>query len=173
MTASEPNRHNEPSGEPVWQRDFPIPAAGEEEITRREFVRYLTLASGGLAAANLGLAVWTSLIEPPAREPKEIARLADVPVGGERLFRYPTEEDPAILLRPAEDDLRAFSQRCTHLACIVVWEPDTDRLRCPCHHGVFDAGDGRVLAGPPERSLNRIDLEVRDGVVWAVGGGGH
>lgn len=180
MTTSEPHRPHpdheagdEAAGQPVWQRDFPIPAAGEEEITRREFVRYLALGSGGLAVASLGLAAWTSLNEAPAREPKEIAPLADIPVGSERLFRYPTEHDPAILVRPAEDDLRAFSQRCTHLACVVVWEADADQFACPCHHGYFDATDGRVLAGPPERPLNRIALEVRDGVVWAVGGGGH
>lgn len=173
MTTSEPSRDTESGDQRVWQRDFPIPAAGEEEITRREFVRYLALGSGGLAVASLGLAAWTSLTDPPAREPKEIAPLADIPVGGERLFRYPTPDDPAILLRPAEDDLRAFSQRCTHLACVVVWEPEEGRLLCPCHHGTFDAGDGRVLAGPPERPLSPIALEVRDGMVWAVGGGGH
>lgn len=159
--------------EPPWRRDFPVPAADEEEVTRREFVRYLTLASGALAVATLGVGAWTSLQQPAPRRPKAIAPLDDIPVGGERLFHYPTDEDPAILLRPGEDDLRAYSQRCTHLACLVVWEAEDDRLVCPCHHGTFDAGDGRVLAGPPERSLNPIDLEIRDGVVWAVGGGGH
>ena len=167
------DRTTRPAGEPDWRRDFPYTAHGEEEVTRREFVRYLTLGSAGLAAANVGLAAWTSVRRPAPRVPMEIAPLEDIPVGREYLFNYPTENDPAILLRRSEDDLRAFSQRCTHLACVVLWEPDDDELVCPCHDGHFDARDGQVLAGPPERPLNAIDLEVRDGVVWAVGGGGH
>jgi Rieske Fe-S protein len=35
---------------------------------------------------------------------------------------------------------------------------------------VFDL-EGEPIAGPPDRPLARIDLEVRSGVIWAVGGG--
>jgi Rieske Fe-S protein len=174
MTPHEPRDPDpRPEDEPTWRRDFPYAAHDEEEVTRREFVRYLTLGSAGLAAASVGLATWTSVRRPTPREPKEIAPLEDIPVGREYLFAYPTDDDPAILLRPTEDELRAFSQRCTHLACVVYYEHDAGELICPCHNGHFDARDGLVLAGPPERPLNAIDLEVRDGVVWAVGGGGH
>lgn len=159
--------------DPAWRRDFPLTSHGEEEVTRREFVRYLTLGSAGLAVSSVGLAAWTTLRQPAMRRPLEIVAVDEVPVGGEYLFSYPTENDPAILIRPGEDELRAFSQRCTHLACVVIWEAGTDEFVCPCHNGYFDARDGRVLAGPPERPLNSIDLEVREGVVWAVGGGGH
>jgi Rieske Fe-S protein len=40
---------------------------------------------------------------------------------------------------------------------------------CPCHEGVFDARSGKVLEGPPQRPLGRIDVEVRKGTVWALG----
>jgi Rieske Fe-S protein len=31
--------------------------------------------------------------------------------------------------------------------------------------------EGEPIAGPPDRPLARIELEVREGVIWAVGGG--
>jgi Rieske Fe-S protein len=156
-----------------WREDFPYTAAGEEEVTRREFVRYLTVGSVGAALGSLGLAGMASVRTPAERVPTEIVALDDVPVAGTHLFRYPTEDDPAILIRPTEDVVLGFSQRCTHLACVVYYEHDEQEFICPCHHGHFDARDGRNVAGPPQRPLNRIELEVRDGVVWAVGGGGH
>jgi Rieske Fe-S protein len=153
--------------------DFPIRASEEDAVTRREFVRYLALGSGGLAIGTAGIAALASLRRPAAREPMEVVALDDVDVGGTHLFSYPTDDDPAILLRPTPEDVLAYSQRCTHLACVVYYAHDDGELVCPCHNGHFDAADGRVLAGPPERPLNMIDLEIRDGVVWALGGGGH
>ena len=53
---------------------------------------------------------------------------------------------------------------------VVTWRADDDRLLCPCHDGVFDARDGAVLAGPPQRPLGRIAIEERsDGMIWALG----
>ena len=94
--------------------------------------------------------------------------LRDVPVNGAYLFRYPGSEDPAILVRLPGDRLHAMSQKCTHLSCVVYYEADTQQMVCPCHEGVFDARTGDVVSGPPQRPLGRIDVEVRDGVVWAL-----
>jgi Rieske Fe-S protein len=156
-----------------WREDFPFTAAGEDEVTRREFVRYLTVGSVGAALGSLGLAGMTQVRTPAERVPTRVVALEDLPVAGTHLFRYPTEDDPAILLRPTHEVVLGYSQRCTHLACVVYYEHDEQELICPCHGGHFDASDGRNVSGPPQRPLNRIDLEIRDGVVWAIGGGGH
>ncbi len=161
------------TGGEKWREDFPFTAAGEDEVTRREFVRYLTVASAGAALGSLGLAAMTQTRVPAERVPTPIVNVADIPVAGTYLFRYPTEDDPAIIIRPTEDELLAYSQRCTHLACAVYYEHDEEELICPCHGGHFDASDGRNVTGPPQRPLNSIDIEIRDGVVWAIGGGGH
>lgn len=155
--------------EPVWRRDFPYTSAGEEQVTRREFARYLALASGGFAFATLGAAAWAQLRVPPRGAPTPIVALSELAVGSTYLFRYPRQEDPAILLRLATDELRAFSQKCTHLGCVVYHEREHARLACPCHEGFFDEDSGRVLAGPPSRPLERIEVEVRDDTVWALG----
>ncbi|MBX7161830.1 MAG: ubiquinol-cytochrome c reductase iron-sulfur subunit [Acidimicrobiia bacterium] len=155
-----------------WREDFPYTSEGEDDVTRREFVRYLVLASGAFAAGGVGVAAWASLRRVNEGEPRRIVSLAEVPVGTAYLFRYPTEDDPAILLHLRPGDVVAFSQKCTHLGCVVYWDERHDELVCPCHEGIFDPQDGAVLAGPPQRPLERIDVEVRsDGEVWALHGG--
>lgn len=155
---------------PLWRRDFPYEALGEEEVTRREFARYLALGAGILAGANVGLALWTQLRTINTGTPRPIVALDNVPIGDTYLFHYPGSDDPAILLRVANDRVVAFSQKCTHLGCVVYYERDERRWHCPCHEGNFDELTGDVLSGPPPRPLGRIDVEIRDdGKIWALG----
>ncbi len=154
---------------PVWREDFPVTSAGEDDVTRREFVRYLVLASGAFAASTVAIAALTSLRSVNEGEPRPIVSTDRLRRADSYLFRYPTEDDPAILVRLPDGELHAFSQKCTHLGCVVTYQPDEDRLFCPCHDGVFDPATGVVLEGPPPRPLGRIDIDVRDGVIWALG----
>ncbi len=154
----------------IWRRDFPITSAGEEEVTRREFARYLVLGAGTMAAANVGVAAWTQLRSINTGEPRPIADLGDVAVGDAFLFDYPGDDDPAVLFRVGERAVVAFSQKCTHLGCVVYFEPEEERWHCPCHEGNFELTTGDVISGPPTRPLGRIDVEVRDdGQIWALG----
>ncbi len=156
--------------QPIWKRDFPYEAVSEEEVTRREFTRYLVLGAGTMAAANVGLAAWTQLRSINAGEPRAIVAVADVAVGDSYLFRYPNQDDPAVLVRLTDDEIVAFSQKCTHLGCVVYYQSDEDRWHCPCHEGNFELTTGLVISGPPTRPLGRIDVEVRDdGLIWALG----
>jgi len=155
---------------PRWQRDFPYEQDAEEEVTRREFARYLVLGAGTIAAANVGLAIWTQLRTINTGSPRSIVALSDVAVGGTYLFKYPGGDDPAILLRLSDTEVVAFSQKCTHLGCVVYYQNDEDRWHCPCHEGNFDTVSGDVISGPPTRPLGRIEVEVRDdGMIWALG----
>lgn len=155
---------------PLWRRDFPYEAAAEEEVTRREFTRYLVLGAGAMAAGNVGIAAWTQLRSINSGQPRSIVTLADVPVGQTYLFNYPTDDDPAILLRLGDRDVVAFSQKCTHLGCVVYYQPDEGRWHCPCHEGNFETRSGQVISGPPPRPLGRIDIEIRaDEQIWALG----
>ena len=155
---------------PLWRRDFPYEALAEEEVTRREFARFLALGAGILAGANVGLAAWTQLRTINTGSPRPIVALNDVSVGETYLFKYPGSDDPAILLRVEDREVVAFSQKCTHLGCVVYFQADEHRWHCPCHEGNFDELTGAVLSGPPPRPLGRIAVEIRDdGKIWALG----
>jgi menaquinol-cytochrome c reductase iron-sulfur subunit len=59
-----------------------------------------------------------------------------------------------------------FHVHCSHVGCPVQWNSQAIRFFCPCHGGVFDL-DGRVLAGPPPRPLDRYEYKVENGVLYA------
>lgn len=157
--------------QPVWRRDFPYTSEGEDGVTRREFARFLVAASVAVAGSSGVMSVWSSLRSVNVGEPRRIVALGEIGVGESYLFRYPTENDPAILVRPDDEIILAFSQKCTHLGCVVFWEPEDLLFECPCHEGFFNL-EGEPIAGPPERPLGRIELEIRNGDVWALGAAG-
>ena len=151
-------------------QDFPIDWDEDHYVSRKEFFKFMTLASGGLALGSVGLAVWSKLPRDHRKmDSKLIGQAANLPVGGSLAFNYPREHDLCILLQPQPGVYKAFSRRCTHLSCPVEWEPEKNRLYCPCHNGAFSVTDGAVLQGPPPRALPEIMLEVREGQIFAVG----
>ncbi len=156
--------------QPRWRRDFPIDWSEDEYVSRRDFTRFLGLTSLAFVVGQFWIVAQNYFRSRRGAFPvMTVARTADIPVGGSHVFAYPTADRHAILVRLAEDRFVAYDQQCTHLLCPVIAQPDQGRLHCPCHNGNFDLETGRVLSGPPERPLPRIELSVRDGVVYATG----
>ncbi len=155
--------------DPLWRDEFSIYTADERYVSRRQFTKFLTLTSLGMFAGNVWILLRSAFHKPPAYLEKTICRASNVPVGGVWLFRYPTEKDPCILVRPDEDTYVAYSQKCTHLSCAVFYAREHNRLECPCHEGYFAVRTGDVLQGPPPRPLPRVVLERRADDIVAVG----
>lgn len=158
------------SNRPLWTEEFSVHASEDAYVLRRQFVKFLVLTSFGMLAGN-GVIWLKSVFQAAAAElpEAEIANASDLPAGGVKLFTYPTENDPGILVRRGDGTLAAFSQKCTHLSCAVYYSAEHNRLECPCHEGYFSIDDGRVLQGPPPRPLPRIRVEERNGRVYATG----
>ncbi|RJR26578.1 MAG: hypothetical protein C4582_01580 [Desulfobacteraceae bacterium] len=55
------------------------------------------------------------------------------------------------------DELKAVSARCTHLGCLVNYNPISRRFECPCHGSVYDA-TGKRIAGPASKDLLAVPL---------------
>jgi nitrite reductase/ring-hydroxylating ferredoxin subunit len=160
-----------PAEQPRWRQDFPIDWPVDEYLTRREFTKFLMLTSGAFAAGHLFLLAHNELQERGAGGLPElvIARVDDVAVGGSLLFEYPEGSPARLLVRVDEQTFVAYEQQCTHLTCPVLPAVERGELHCPCHDGIFDLMSGRPLAGPPQRPLTRVLLEVRDGAIVATG----
>ena len=150
-----------PSATPLWRDEFAIDQADERYVNRRQFAKFLVLTSLGMLVGNAWIALRSLFRREPVFAPFAIPGAAETPVGGVKLFRYPGPQDPCILVRTAADTFVAYSQKCTHLSCAVVYEAEARRLECPCHEGYFAVEDGSVLQGPPPRPLPRIVLERR------------
>ncbi len=154
-----------------YQSEFPYERSEEAQVTRREFCNFLGFTSAAFFLGSAGFAANAAL---DARETTAVvaARIegAEILAPNSALnFQYPTEKDSAILIRTEAGEYHAYGQKCTHLACPVYYERQHKRLECPCHEGAFDAATGNVLYGPPPRPLDVIEIEMREGEVWAVG----
>lgn len=137
-------------------------------MSRRDYLRMLVLASGGLVVGTAGLASGIFRRHGAgAGAPKRVA--ASLDEGKMTTFSYPGDDDPVIAMRLNDGALVAFSSVCTHLSCAVLWRREEGVLECPCHKGIFNERTGAVVAGPPPRPLARIKLEERPDGVYAVG----
>ena len=142
-------------------------------VTRRGYLKILGVLSGGLAVGNVAVALGAFERRTEGAEVEQVITddVDGIPVGGEVRFLYPTDNDPAVLLRLEEDLFVAYSAVCTHLACEVLWRAEDRDLFCPCHDGHFDPANGAPTAGPPERPLPEIVLERRGNSIVALGEG--
>ena len=157
------------SSEPLWKEEFSVRTADERYVTRRQLTKFLVLTSFGMFVGNLWILLRSVFYKAPNYPQQTVARVGEIPVGGVKLFTYPTHDDHCILVRTAENEHVAYSQKCTHLSCAVYYSQEDNRLECPCHKGFFSIADGSVLQGPPSRPLPRIILEKRGDELVAVG----
>lgn len=91
----------------------------------------------------------TEAVASPGRMAGGSESAEDLPVGGSKMIALGST--PVIVVRQ-EAGVRAFGAVCTHLGCLVRWNPSSRTFDCPCHGGKYDS-DGRVIAGPPPRDL--------------------
>jgi cytochrome b6-f complex iron-sulfur subunit len=133
---------------------------------RRDFMANVVLGAAGLVGLSSFAYRFLQYLYPvvPPEQIVEVpaGRRDAIPPKGGVVLALPTGQ---VALLDAGGEIRAFSAICTHLGCIVKWESDLDRFFCPCHKGMFDR-EGRVVAGPPPRPLQRLPVEVRQGQVF-------
>ena len=156
--------------QPAWRQDFPIDWPQDQYVERRDFVKFLTLTSLAFVVGQLWIAgkSWMRQRTPPPGSIRIASRSA-LTVGSSLVFDYPAPHDSCVLVRLTDDEFVAFSQKCTHLSCAVIPQPDKNVFHCPCHEGIFDLRSGRVLAGPPPRPLPRITLGFHGDDIYATG----
>lgn len=156
--------------QPRWRQDFPIDWPQDHYVSRRDFTKFMVLTSLAFAVGQIWILAVNFLRRRKGEAPLlQIATIDQLPVGGAKAFAYPAEHDSCVLVRPDEKTFVAFSQKCTHLSCAVVPQPERNRFHCPCHEGFFDLTTGEPIAGPPRRRLPKINLEIRGGMIYASG----
>jgi nitrite reductase/ring-hydroxylating ferredoxin subunit len=158
------------AAQPAWRHDFPIDWPQDEYVERREFMKFMVLTSLALAVGQLWIAAqnwWRRRRGQP--ELRRLMAVNELPVGGVVTFAYPGDHDDCVIVRTSEQELLAYSQKCTHLSCAVRPLLDQGVIHCPCHEGYFDLRTGRPLAGPPRRPLPAVRLQVFGSDIYATG----
>ena len=159
-----------PKEERLWREEFSVASAEQGYVERRQFGKFLVLTSGAMFAGQVWLMAkdWMSKAASIVWPRTAIALEGELPVGGAKVFQYPGPKDNCLLVRVNETKYVAYSQKCTHLSCAVIYSAENKRLECPCHEGYFSIEDGRVLQGPPPRPLPKVELESSGGQLIAT-----
>jgi menaquinol-cytochrome c reductase iron-sulfur subunit len=154
-----------------------MPASEESPAPlRRTVLTGAIYAMWGAVAAALGVPAIVYLFFPPKThqedpwvEAGDVSTLAgDRPV--ELVFRHnrtdgwkvTNERDTAWAVRGPGGQAIAFGSQCTHLGCAYHWDDARSAFVCPCHNSLFGL-DGKVLAGPAPRPLDRYETKIRNG----------
>ncbi|MFN2221336.1 MAG: ubiquinol-cytochrome c reductase iron-sulfur subunit [Chloroflexota bacterium] len=152
-------------------------------LDRRDFMKAVTGAIGGLIAATIAIPAVAYIIGPAlkrneAEEWIALGSASKVEIGTPTLFKASVERQTGWILNVSEltvyvltEDGReyvAMSNTCTHLGCRVRWIADEDRFFCPCHNATFNKS-GEVLSGPPPRPLDRYEVKLEDEQLFVKG----
>jgi glycine/D-amino acid oxidase-like deaminating enzyme/nitrite reductase/ring-hydroxylating ferredoxin subunit len=94
-------------------------------------------------------------------KPSEVDNLEQIGRGEGAILRQGGSK--TAVYRARGGALHRVSAVCTHLGCIVQWNPNEKSWDCPCHGSRFDI-EGRVLNGPAVSRLSHAETgSARDG----------
>ncbi|MET7517795.1 Rieske (2Fe-2S) protein [Streptomyces sp. NPDC005480] len=86
---------------------------------------------------------------------KELARTADIPVGGGKVFG----DAGVVVTQPKKGEFKAFTNICTHKQCPVS-AVEGGTINCPCHGSKYSIEDGSVKHPPATQPLAAKEITV-------------
>jgi Rieske Fe-S protein len=160
-----------------------VPVSDDEgNVGRRGFLKRLSALGALISAGLVSFPVFRAFLAPASRSPAAASwiKVADdtalldigIPI---RVNFVQTVEDAWVEQRTlngvwlyTEDGeaFKAYNGHCTHLGCSYTYDKERKDFYCPCHRGQFDVKTGAVLAGPPPRPLDELEVEVHDAAVF-------
>jgi Rieske Fe-S protein len=149
---------------------------GQKEVLhskRRAFIKTTVLCSGTVILSGIPLISY--FIAPALKKATgkwvDFGAAEDLTPGGIEMLTYEFMVKDGWLVLPQrgfvwakrnqDHNIKVFSSTCTHLACNVIWQEETNQFICPCHSGRFDA-NGKPLAGPPTQPLSILESKIEE-----------
>jgi Rieske Fe-S protein len=164
------------------------PAAARIAMTRQKMVTRVTIGLGSVMGAIIAAPAAVAVLAPafkqvksypvdigpaslypevgPGQIPWHAATFESAPDDGSGLARR-----LVYIRNDGNGKFTAVSNTCMHVGCPV--QANATGFACPCHGGQYDS-EGRRIAGPPVRPLNRYDTSIDDrghlilGELWAM-----
>jgi Rieske Fe-S protein len=157
----------------------------QHELNRNGFVKVVTALVGTAMGAIIGIPAIGYLISPATKTQKSeawipLGPLEKIPINDPTLFNFTrsringwektVNSYGVYVWRKNEEEVKVFSNVCTHLSCRVTWNADKKAYVCPCHAARFDA-EGNVQDGPPKGPLHLYaesegNLKVEGGTLF-------
>ncbi len=158
---------------------------GSHEVSRRDFATVVMAFIGALIGALVGLPAISYVLSPALKGQKSEARIAlgpldNYPDGTPALFNFTrtkvngwekTVNSYGVYVVRKGNEVKVFSNICTHLSCRVTWQDAEQRYHCPCHDATFDINGG-IIKGPQPRPMVEYPATVEDGSIFITFTGG-
>jgi Rieske Fe-S protein len=140
-----------------------VVVTGDSNEQRRGLIRWL-LGGGFVISLTSFLYPIIRFLNPPSVSESAVnqvvaGKVQDLKPNSGTIVRF--GDIPVILIRVNETEWRAFSAVCTHLSCIVQYQPERTRIWCACHNGVYNL-QGQVVSGPPPLPLRPYAVHIRE-----------
>jgi Rieske Fe-S protein len=151
------------------------------EVSRRDFIKGTAAVISGLIGALIGIPSIAYLLSPAVKSQGEsdaviaLGPLSNYPIGIPTRFDFTQTKVNGwertatnyglYVVRKSENEVRVFSDVCTHLGCRVTWHEDQEHYISPCHDGHFDIL-GKVVSGPPPRPLDEFTTKIEGGELF-------
>ncbi|MEK6683513.1 MAG: ubiquinol-cytochrome c reductase iron-sulfur subunit [Nitrospirota bacterium] len=150
-------------------------------MERRTFFTRMTALIMGLIGLALSIPLVGYVVSPAlrrqARDWAEAGTVDELNVGVPRELTYVVTVHDGWLkttaiksvwaVRQPEGDVTVFAPLCTHLGCGYRWDSDDLTFKCPCHNSIFNI-DGKVIAGPAPRPLDRLPVKMEGGRLFVI-----
>lgn len=155
--------------------------SSEHDVTRRQFLMYTLMGTGGFLAAGLVLPMARFAIDPLLEETsaagftkidKKVDDLTKEPqkvpftVKDVQDAWYTSDKDKnAFVFKTDDGDVMALSPVCTHLGCNVSWAPDPphpNEFHCPCHGSRFTKTGVAIAGLPATEPLHKYETKIGD-----------
>jgi arsenite oxidase small subunit len=159
-----------------------------KSFSRRTFLK---VSGGGIAAGAAALTSPGGALAETSTEnvgrvtlpypEKPIGTAAGMPANEAVAFNYPDEASPCVAVKMGspvpggvgpDGDIVAYSTLCTHMGCVVEYDPESRNLKCPCHFSMFDGEKGgQMVIGQATEKAPSIILayDADNDSVTAVG----
>ena len=151
----------------------------EEGQKRRTFFKACMAAIGGLIGLAMGVPLIGFAISPAFRKASKKwvdLGIVDLLKGSRyKKINYvfqakdgwveANKKRSVYLTDQGDGNFVVYSRVCSHLGCLVRWDEERDQFLCPCHGAIFDSA-GNVVAGPPPRPMEKLEVKVEDGVLY-------
>ncbi len=151
--------------------------SSKNQLGRRDFIKATVATIGSLIGASIGIPSIVYLLSPSLRAEEDsdsvaLGPLENYPIGAPTRFDFTRTKVNGwertsvnyglFVVRNDDNEVRVFSDICTHLGCRVSWHSDVQHYISPCHNGHFDIM-GKNISGPPPRPLDEFVTKVENG----------
>lgn len=153
------------------------------KVSRRQFLSYTLMGTGGFMASAMLMPMVRFAIDPVLQAsdggdfvptPQKADDVTETPIRVDFTIKdrkdawYVSDVSNTAWVYKEGDKIIALSPVCKHLGCTVNWEGDEkhkNEFFCPCHNGRYEKNGNNIPGSPPLGPLDEFEVTIVDGFI--------